>query len=183
MASTTPLTHSPPHHHDGTKGMDIIKATRKPTKMDHFRALVAHNYLVTVRNPSVFIFGAVIPLMMIGIAIGIVSQLALYPDSRHVILSVDRYPKSGPSNEYLDFARSILECILTVGHWIPSIVSCNSKQHSESCSRHSRHVSCGPGGRREEKKKSRQQFTSPKSSPKSRLSQIHTFFSSFFHSF
>ncbi|KAG0215821.1 ATP-binding cassette sub- A member 2 [Mortierella sp. GBA43] len=51
--------------------MDIIKATRKPTKMDHFRALVAHNYLVTVRNPSVFIFGAVIPLMMIGIAIGI----------------------------------------------------------------------------------------------------------------
>ncbi|KAF8929078.1 hypothetical protein EDD21DRAFT_382503 [Dissophora ornata] len=74
----TPQTPSPllppshhHHHNDDIKGMDIIKATRKPTKMDHFRAMATHNFMVALRNPSVYIFGALIPLMMIGIAIGI----------------------------------------------------------------------------------------------------------------
>ncbi|ORZ14829.1 hypothetical protein BCR41DRAFT_354178 [Lobosporangium transversale] len=51
--------------------MDIIKASRKPTAIDHFRTMVAHNFKVTLRDPTVFIFGAVIPFIMIGIAIGI----------------------------------------------------------------------------------------------------------------
>ncbi|KAG0086793.1 ATP-binding cassette sub- A member 5 [Podila epicladia] len=59
------------HHHDDVKGLDIIKATLKPTKMDHFKALVAHNFKVTLRSPAVYIFGAMIPLLMIGTAIGI----------------------------------------------------------------------------------------------------------------
>ncbi|KAF9939968.1 ATP-binding cassette sub- A member 2 [Modicella reniformis] len=59
------------HHHDDIKGMDIIKATHKPTKMDHFKALTAHNLLVAFREPSVLIFGAAIPFLVIGIAIGI----------------------------------------------------------------------------------------------------------------
>ncbi|KAG0360849.1 hypothetical protein BC939DRAFT_479636 [Gamsiella multidivaricata] len=68
-------TPSPHHHHqrnnDDIKGMDIIKATRTPTKMDQFRALAAHNLMVTFRNPSVYIIGALVPLIMIGVAIGI----------------------------------------------------------------------------------------------------------------
>ncbi|KAG0017231.1 ATP-binding cassette sub- A member 5 [Podila clonocystis] len=59
------------HHHDDVRGLDIIKATLKPTKMDHFKALVAHNFKVTLRSPTVYIFGAMIPLLMIGTAIGI----------------------------------------------------------------------------------------------------------------
>ncbi|KAF9353628.1 ATP-binding cassette sub- A member 5 [Mortierella sp. NVP85] len=51
--------------------MDIVKATRKPTAMDQFKALLAHNALVTFRDPSVFIFGALIPFIMVGTAIGI----------------------------------------------------------------------------------------------------------------
>ncbi|KAG0201044.1 ATP-binding cassette sub- A member 1 [Mortierella sp. GBA30] len=64
------LPHSSNNHED-IKGIDIIKATRKPTAMDHFRALAAHNLKVTLRNPSVYIFGALVPLIMIGVAIGI----------------------------------------------------------------------------------------------------------------
>lgn len=60
------------HRHDDVRGLDIIKATLKPTKMDHFKALVAHNFKVTLRSPAVYIFGAMIPLLMIGTAIGIV---------------------------------------------------------------------------------------------------------------
>ncbi|KAF9375542.1 ATP-binding cassette sub- A member 5 [Podila verticillata] len=59
------------HHHDDVRGLDIIKATLKPTKMDHFKALVAHNFKVTLRSPTVYVFGAMIPLIMIGAAIGI----------------------------------------------------------------------------------------------------------------
>lgn len=62
------------HHHDDVRGLDIIRATLKPTKMDHFKALVAHNFKVTLRSPTVYIFGAMIPLIMIGAAIGIVSD-------------------------------------------------------------------------------------------------------------
>ncbi|KAF9107334.1 ATP-binding cassette sub- A member 5 [Mortierella sp. AM989] len=69
---TNPSPLSSPHHnHDDIKGMDIIKAIRRPTSMDHFKALLMHNIKVTRRDPSVYIFGAVIPFMMIGIAIGI----------------------------------------------------------------------------------------------------------------
>jgi hypothetical protein len=72
--------HAPatPHssHHDTIRGIDIIKATRKPTKGDHFRTMLAHNFKVTLRDPSVYVFGAVIPLIMIGVAIGIVSRLS-----------------------------------------------------------------------------------------------------------
>ncbi|KAF9425384.1 ATP-binding cassette sub- A member 5 [Podila epigama] len=57
--------------HDDVRGMDIIKATRKPTNFDHFKALVAHNFKVTLRSPTVYIFGIMIPLIMIGAAIGI----------------------------------------------------------------------------------------------------------------
>ncbi|KAF9935390.1 hypothetical protein BGZ67_003432 [Mortierella alpina] len=81
MASlhTPPTPHSPSssantqqnNHHDNTRGIDIIKASRKPTKADHFRTMLAHNFKVTLRDPSVYIFGAVIPLIMIGAAIGI----------------------------------------------------------------------------------------------------------------
>ncbi|KAF9197383.1 ATP-binding cassette sub- A member 5 [Haplosporangium sp. Z 27] len=72
MATIDPSPeHSLSHGHDEIKGMDIIKATRKPTNMDHFKALVAHNIKLTRRNPVVFVFGAAIPLLMIGIAIGI----------------------------------------------------------------------------------------------------------------
>lgn len=70
----SPLPSSRNHHshnHDDVQGIDIIKATRKPTKMDHFRALVAHNFRVTLRDPTVYIFGSVIPIIMIGAAVGI----------------------------------------------------------------------------------------------------------------
>ncbi|KAF9283732.1 hypothetical protein BGZ68_005120 [Mortierella alpina] len=59
------------NNHDNIRGIDIIKATRKPTKWDHFRTMLAHNFKVTLRDPSVYVFGAVIPLIMIGAAIGI----------------------------------------------------------------------------------------------------------------
>ncbi|KAG0345631.1 hypothetical protein BG004_003442 [Podila humilis] len=68
---------SPSHHighahdDDDVRGVDIIKASVKPTNMDHFKALVAHNFKVTLRSPTVYIFGAMIPLIMIGTAIGI----------------------------------------------------------------------------------------------------------------
>ncbi|KAF9355207.1 ATP-binding cassette sub- A member 2 [Mortierella sp. AD094] len=65
----TPSSHH--NNHDDIKGMDIIKATRKPSNMDHFKALLTHNIRVTRRNPAIYIFGAMIPFMMIGIAIGI----------------------------------------------------------------------------------------------------------------
>ncbi|KAG0015592.1 hypothetical protein BGZ80_009768 [Entomortierella chlamydospora] len=63
----------PTHHNnnDDIKGMDIIKASRKPSNMDHFKALVVHNIRITRRNPAIYIIGAMIPFMMIGIAIGI----------------------------------------------------------------------------------------------------------------
>lgn len=73
----SPLPSSHNHHshnHDDIQGIDIIKATRKPTKMDHFRALVAHNFRVTLKDPTVYIFGSVIPIIMIGAAVGIVSK-------------------------------------------------------------------------------------------------------------
>lgn len=76
----SPLPSSRNHHshnHDDVQGIDIIKATRKPTKMDHFRALVAHNFRVTLRDPTVYIFGSVIPIIMIGAAVGIVSNPSL----------------------------------------------------------------------------------------------------------
>ncbi|KAG0376564.1 ATP-binding cassette sub- A member 5 [Mortierella sp. AD032] len=59
------------HNHDDVQGIDIIKATLKPTKMDHFRALLAHNFRVTLRDPTVYIFGTIIPVIMIGAAVGI----------------------------------------------------------------------------------------------------------------
>ncbi|KAG0048759.1 ATP-binding cassette sub- A member 2 [Gryganskiella cystojenkinii] len=69
--TTSPLPPSQHHNRDDIRGMDIIPATLKPTKMDHFKALVRHNLMVQLRTPSVYIFGSLIPLMMIGIAIGI----------------------------------------------------------------------------------------------------------------
>ncbi|KAF9096603.1 hypothetical protein BGX29_008527 [Mortierella sp. GBA35] len=59
------------NNHGDVQGIDIIKATRKPTKMDHFKALVAHNFKVTLRDPTVYIFGSLIPVLMIGAAVGI----------------------------------------------------------------------------------------------------------------
>lgn len=79
--NASPLPHS--HDRDDVQGVDIIQATLKPTKWDHFKALVAHNTMISARNPSVYIFGAVIPLLMIGIAIGIVS---LSPASCSILL-------------------------------------------------------------------------------------------------
>ncbi|KAI1301009.1 hypothetical protein EDD11_005865 [Mortierella claussenii] len=70
-ASRTPSPLSSHHHNDDIRAMDIIKATRKPTKMDHFRALLAHNFKVTLRSPGVYIFGVLIPFIMVGVAIGI----------------------------------------------------------------------------------------------------------------
>ncbi|KAF9429796.1 ATP-binding cassette sub- A member 5 [Entomortierella beljakovae] len=68
----TTLTSSHNHNnHDDIKGMDIIKATRKPTSMDHFRALLRNNIKVAARDPAVYFLGTAIPFMMIGIAIGI----------------------------------------------------------------------------------------------------------------
>ncbi|KAF9904740.1 hypothetical protein EC991_002377 [Linnemannia zychae] len=70
--TSSPLPSSRNHNnHDDVQGIDIIKATRKPTKMDHFRALLAHNFKVTLRDPTVYIFGTIIPIMMIGTAVGI----------------------------------------------------------------------------------------------------------------
>ncbi|KAF9922206.1 ATP-binding cassette sub- A member 5 [Linnemannia zychae] len=78
MSDIRRQTPSPPlssqhqhHNHDDIQGIDIVKATRKPTKMDHFRALVAHNFRVTLRDPTVYILGTVIPIIMIGTAVGI----------------------------------------------------------------------------------------------------------------
>lgn len=70
----SPLPHAHHTNRDDIKGMDIIQATLKPTRWDHFKALVIHNMLITFRNPSVYIFGSAVPLLMIGIAIGIVSN-------------------------------------------------------------------------------------------------------------
>lgn len=78
-----------PHHDDDIKGMDIVKATRKPTSMDQFKALLAHNTLVTFRDPSVFIFGALIPFIMVGTAIGIVSWFLLCPVLIHAAIHGD----------------------------------------------------------------------------------------------
>jgi len=71
--NASPLPHSHHNDRDDVHGMDLIQATLKPTKWDHFKALVAHNTMISTRNPSVYIFGAIVPLLMIGIAIGIVS--------------------------------------------------------------------------------------------------------------
>ncbi|KAG0258829.1 ATP-binding cassette sub- A member 1 [Mortierella polycephala] len=74
LPSSTSFSTAAHHHnnnHGEIRGMDIIKATRKPTKMDHFWTMTAHNFRVTLRDPSVYIFGALIPLLTIGIAIGI----------------------------------------------------------------------------------------------------------------
>ncbi|KAG0312581.1 hypothetical protein BGZ99_009382 [Dissophora globulifera] len=54
-----------------TKGMDIIKASYRPTKMDQFRTMIQHNVLVTHRTPSVYIFGILIPVIMITVAVSI----------------------------------------------------------------------------------------------------------------
>ena len=78
-AHPSPSSSLSTHHnssHDPIRGIDIIKATRKSTKWDHFRTMLAHNFKVTLRDPSVYVFGAVIPLIMIGTAIGIVSSLS-----------------------------------------------------------------------------------------------------------
>ncbi|KAF9185453.1 ATP-binding cassette sub- A member 5 [Haplosporangium sp. Z 11] len=97
--STSPST--PTHHHynnhNEIRGMDIIKATRKPTKMDHFRTMAAHNFKVTLRDPSIYIFGALIPFLMIGIAIGI--EAGLKPVYEYVEKPVAYFPviKSVPS--------------------------------------------------------------------------------------
>ncbi|KAF9583176.1 ATP-binding cassette sub- A member 12 [Lunasporangiospora selenospora] len=39
--------------------------------MDHFKALLHHNFLVTLRDPSVYIIGALVPLAMVGISISL----------------------------------------------------------------------------------------------------------------
>ncbi|KAF9163067.1 hypothetical protein DFQ26_002974 [Actinomortierella ambigua] len=55
----------------GDVSEDLIRSSYKPTNMDHLKTLIIHNARLTSRSPVVFIFGAVIPLMMIGIAIAI----------------------------------------------------------------------------------------------------------------
>ncbi|GJJ78111.1 ABC-2 type transport system ATP-binding protein [Entomortierella parvispora] len=67
----SPPPHSHRDNHDDIQDMDIIQATITPTKWDHFKALVSHNSMVSARNPSVYVLGALIPLLMIGIAIQI----------------------------------------------------------------------------------------------------------------
>ncbi|KAF9977711.1 hypothetical protein BGZ73_005074 [Actinomortierella ambigua] len=50
---------------------DLIRSSYKPTNKDHFKTLLIHNARLTIRSPVVFIIGALVPLMMMGIAIGI----------------------------------------------------------------------------------------------------------------
>ncbi|KAG0231103.1 hypothetical protein BGW42_000520 [Actinomortierella wolfii] len=50
---------------------DLIQSSYKPSNKDHFKTLIIHNARLTSRSPATFIIGIFIPLMMMGIAIGI----------------------------------------------------------------------------------------------------------------
>lgn len=114
------------HHHDDVRGLDIIRATLKPTKMDHFKALVAHNFKVTLRSPTVYIFGAMIPLIMIGASIGIVS------DRQTLFFSPSFLPSVLDSSQDVILSRQYWNVLLTntVVHYNSHLASKAASQRS-----------------------------------------------------